>query len=175
VNVILFLASTTTSTASTSSTLPIQKISDDFDRAQYYLYLGECGKAKESAEEARSNYAAAENDTGFSIGVLNTLDKFLRAVDRYCSVVVVANSIDGESIDQLIEYYNNRQYSVIRINASQFQSHKHYRQIVILGGQRAPEGIGELVGGILTPVEKSVILDPLSVKKKFVKKKTFGR
>lgn len=68
-------------------------------------------------------------------------------------VIVLANSIDYPLASDFLEYLKNK-FEVQRITAQEFEKYKTEKFIIILGGHRAYEGVGEIAGQILLPEEQ---------------------
>jgi rhodanese-related sulfurtransferase len=73
-------------------------------------------------------------------------------------VTVVGNSIDLPLAESYLENFRNSGFDVQAITAQELLQHKNDSIILILGGQNAPEGIGFIVDGIMTPREKDEVL-----------------
>jgi rhodanese-related sulfurtransferase len=58
--------------------------------------------------------------------------------------------------------------SVLSVSASEFGSHKTDRLVFILGGQNSPEGVGEIVGEILSEEDKAYLLSSQDARRAFV-------
>ena len=71
------------------------------------------------------------------------------------SVTIVANSIDLALNAGYIDNLRASGINSTTIAASELPSHKEDPNIYFLGGQNAPEGIGKIVGDLLTDSEKS--------------------
>ncbi|MFH1788138.1 MAG: hypothetical protein ABH834_02005 [Candidatus Altiarchaeota archaeon] len=84
-------------------------------------------------------------------------------------VVVVANSLDWEAGKEFYGFLGNKGMDVVRVNASDFADYSAEKFVVILGGQNAPEGVGDIVKGVLTEAEQSSLLASESSAKMFVK------
>ncbi len=72
-------------------------------------------------------------------------------------IVVLANSIDYSLASDFFGFLENRGLDVVHAAATDFDQYKNEKFIVILGGPDAPEGVGEIVQGILTMAEGSSI------------------
>ena len=75
------------------------------------------------------------------------------------NVLLVANSIDSVLATDFLAYLDENNIDATSVNATGLtESAKvENRLIIILGGPDAPEGIGELVSGILTEEEASKV------------------
>ena len=83
--------------------------------------------------------------------------------------IVIANSIDKVAIGPLI-FRLDRTGPVLQKPASKLSDYKDYnKNIVILGGHNAPEGVGDIVSDLLTESEKRSLLASPKASKKFVK------
>lgn len=85
------------------------------------------------------------------------------------SIVLLANSIDFEENADFYGFLTNSGINVIYAGADNFSDYKGEKFIVILGGQNAPEGIGEIVNGLLSEDEKESLLESTTSKKMFTK------
>ncbi len=74
------------------------------------------------------------------------------------SVTVVGNSIDLALSRGYIDNLAASGINVSAITAADLPAHKGDANIMILGGQNAPEGIGPIVGDLLTESEKKQVL-----------------
>lgn len=75
------------------------------------------------------------------------------------AITVVGNSIDLPLAEGFLDNYLAQGIPVETVSADEFQSHENDSLIMFLGGQNAPEGVGEIVGGILTEREKNELLN----------------
>jgi len=68
-------------------------------------------------------------------------------------MLLLANSIDYSLAGSFIDYFDSHGVTVIHATAEQFNDqsygYQQYQTIVILGGQDAPEGIGEITKDLL--------------------------
>jgi len=74
-------------------------------------------------------------------------------------VLVLANSIDEENAKSIETYLRLNNIQVDWTNAQGFRKKKIDELIVILGGHNSPEGIGPIVGSILTEEEAASIIN----------------
>jgi hypothetical protein len=94
-------------------------------------------------------------------------------------VIILANDIDWENAqgpNGLINFLKNKTFSVLRIEAAEFEEYKHSPAIVILGGPDAPDGIGDVIKkyGLLTQHEQDLSRNPCCASRKmFVKRNIF--
>ena len=65
-------------------------------------------------------------------------------------IVILANSIDFSLAEDFISSLEARGYRIIHATANEFQNFQEFPIIVILGGHKAPEGIGSIVDRLLT-------------------------
>ena len=79
-------------------------------------------------------------------------------------ITVVGNSIDLPLVQGYLDNYRAAGVAVTAISAQQLPAHMNDSIIMILGGQRAPEGVGEISGGILTDSEKNQLLSSPNAK-----------
>ena len=75
------------------------------------------------------------------------------------NVLLVANSIDSVLATDFLTYLSENNVDATIVNASEFTDAMkvNNRLIIILGGPDAPEGIGEIVSGLLTEEEASKV------------------
>lgn len=82
----------------------------------------------------------------------NSIEVAFACTDRP-KMLLLANSIDYSRAGSFIDYFDSRGVTVIHATAEQFNDlsygYKQYQTIVILGGQDAPEGIGEITSQLL--------------------------
>ncbi len=69
-------------------------------------------------------------------------------------VILLSNDIDFANANGLMLFLSNNDVIVKRVNASEFDRYKEHHVIVMLGGHLAYDGVGDIVGGILTHDEK---------------------
>lgn len=74
------------------------------------------------------------------------------------TVTVVANSIDGPLAEGYFITLNAAGIQTNQISAAEFESHRDDPVIFILGGHRAPEGVGDIISPILTESEKQELM-----------------
>ena len=85
-------------------------------------------------------------------------------------IVVLANSIDRNFSSDFIASLRARGIKIILISASEFPAYKNYKNIVILGGHHAPEGVGKIVESLLTPFQKEYLVSFPQARKMYVKR-----
>lgn len=73
-------------------------------------------------------------------------------------VVVLANSIDYALASEFLEYLKGNGVKVIHSNASEFKRLRYNEHVILLGGQNSPEGVGEVVGGVLSTGQEDSLL-----------------
>jgi rhodanese-related sulfurtransferase len=83
-------------------------------------------------------------------------------------VTVLANSIDLGTAGNIAEALRASPEAVRTVSAAEFQSHKIDRIIFILGGQNSPEGVGEIVGAVLSEADKAYLLSSPDARRAFV-------
>ena len=71
-------------------------------------------------------------------------------------VVLLTNSIDKELNSEFINFLEAER-SVNLVDASEFENYKNSTYIAILGGDKAPEGVGDIVDMVLSAQEKNDI------------------
>jgi hypothetical protein len=74
------------------------------------------------------------------------------------AVLVLANSIDHDMAGDLYNTLSRHGYETVHVTAQGFAELNSSRYIIILGGHRSPEGVGDIVGGMLSGVEKKRLL-----------------
>ncbi|RLG56290.1 MAG: hypothetical protein DRN88_04680, partial [Candidatus Hydrothermarchaeota archaeon] len=72
-------------------------------------------------------------------------------------VTILANSIDLKLAKEFVDYLEDNGITVYLVDKTNFSDYNKKLYIIILGGQEAPEGVGEIVSEILTEDEKSEI------------------
>ncbi|WP_456473729.1 hypothetical protein [Candidatus Pyrohabitans sp.] len=75
-------------------------------------------------------------------------------------IVILANLIDYALASDLFEYLRNAGYEVVHVLPENFASYKSEKNIVILGGHKAPDGVGEVVGSLLGSEQKAMLEKP---------------
>lgn len=80
-------------------------------------------------------------------------------------IVILANLIDYSLASDLFEYLRNAGYEVVHVLPENFASYKSEKNIVILGGHKAPDGVGETVGGLLSGEQKAMLEKPGAVER----------
>ncbi len=75
-------------------------------------------------------------------------------------VVLLANSIDLRLAGEFIDYLESNRVPVIYANATSFQRLRYSSRIIVLGGQNAPEGVGEISSKLLTEEQELSLLAP---------------
>lgn len=70
------------------------------------------------------------------------------------AVTVLGNSIDLPLAAGYLDSFRAEGFDVQTISAAELTQHKGDSVILILGGQHAPEGVGEIVNSIMTQREK---------------------
>jgi hypothetical protein len=68
--------------------------------------------------------------------------------------VLLANSIDLALASDLVSYLEERGIELYIVNATNFSEYSNKQYVIILGGHRAYEGVGEIVAGVLSEDEK---------------------
>ena len=76
----------------------------------------------------------------------------------------MANSIDLGYAQGFVEYLRANGDNIIVSNASDFQRLRYNDKIIALGGQNAPEGVGEVTSSLLFSEEKDQLLAPQAAK-----------
>jgi len=78
------------------------------------------------------------------------------------SVIILANSIDRELNSDFLDVLN-AEMTVTLVNAEEFEQYKTTPYILILGGHKTPEGVGEIIEGELHQQEKEEIVGGTSM------------
>ena len=73
-------------------------------------------------------------------------------------VTVLANSIDLPLAADYLDTLRAQNMTVTTISAKELEQHKGDQLILILGGQHAPEGVGQIVDGLLDSKEKEELV-----------------
>ena len=84
-------------------------------------------------------------------------------------VVVLANSIDRELGQEFYGFLVSRGLDVVPVSAAEFGTYMTETFVIILGGQNAPDGVGDIVKGVLTEREQASIVESRSSRKMFLK------
>jgi len=72
--------------------------------------------------------------------------------------VLLANSIDLALAGDLVEYLRELGIRLHVVSAANFSAYSKKRYVIILGGHKAYEGVGEIVASLTTPEERERIL-----------------
>jgi hypothetical protein len=94
--------------------------------------------------------------TGFALIALASIYASAQAAQP--QVTVLANTIDFSASADLIEAILQEGIDVVRITPQDMAQHRNDTMILILGGQNAPEGVGDIVGGVLDGKEKEELV-----------------
>jgi len=89
-------------------------------------------------------------------------------------IVVLANSIDYANAQDFFGFLGNRGIEVVHSTASEFESYKSEKFVVILGGPDAPEGVGDIVSEVLGESEEEAIRESGS-RKMYSKTNVWGQ
>ncbi|MEE8168378.1 MAG: hypothetical protein V3T58_05855, partial [Candidatus Hydrothermarchaeales archaeon] len=110
-----------------------------------------------SAFSAHGSYAKAIGNEllYYESGLVEKLEE-----EKHPRVVLLANSVDRPLALDFIGFLEEKGITVEHIDASGFPHKRNARRIIILGGQKAPEGIGEVVSGLLTDEEQAYLKGP---------------
>jgi len=73
-------------------------------------------------------------------------------------VIVLANSIDSAQAGGFMDYLRSKGIKLAFANASEFDTLKYNKRVIILGGQNSPEGVGAVADTILTGEKESALL-----------------
>lgn len=78
-------------------------------------------------------------------------------------IVIVANSIDRGINSDFVEYLNQKR-DVVLVHPEDIEEYTESTYVIILGGNKAPEGTGDIVNNVLTQAEKtSIAAEPCMV------------
>lgn len=97
------------------------------------------------------------------------LTSLLPSAESGNRVVVLANSIDGDGASEFYGFLGNNGMEVVVVDASNFSEHSWEKFIVILGGQNSPEGVGDIVGELLSDKEEQTLIVSSASRNMFVK------
>lgn len=89
--------------------------------------------------------------------ILSVLFTSQAAAQSKLKIVVLANSIDSAQASDFFGFLKNKGKEVIQINASNFESYKKEKFVVILGGPDAYEGVGEIVKQVINSSEQDFL------------------
>lgn len=89
------------------------------------------------------------------------------------TIVILANEADWEENQQLKLYLEEAQVRVLRTNAVSFKNQLNNEYIVVMGGTRAGQGVGEIVGRMLTQEEENRGLASKTIGVSYVKKNVY--
>ncbi len=79
-------------------------------------------------------------------------------------IIVLANLIDYGLAADLFEYLRNAGYDVVHVLPGNFNSYRSEKNIIILGGHRAYDGVGDIVGDLLSAQQKAELEQKGAVK-----------
>ncbi|MFC2154245.1 hypothetical protein ACFLRC_02045 [Candidatus Altiarchaeota archaeon] len=88
-------------------------------------------------------------------------------------IVVLANSLDNGLAQDLYPFLRGAGFEVLKVDADQFENYKNEKFILILGGHRSPEGVGDIVNGVLKDKEKTSLILSATSTKSFEKANVF--
>lgn len=74
--------------------------------------------------------------------------------------MVLANSIDHDGASSLYAFMRANGVTPTFTNAESFDEHKYVKDVIILGGHGAPEGVGDIVDQLLTSSQKQALETP---------------
>jgi len=84
----------------------------------------------------------------------------LASAEGGVKVVVLANSIDGNLAGGLYQYLEDAGFSVVKADANVFGIVRQSPYIIILGGQRSPEGVGDISAQVIPDERRVNLLQP---------------
>ncbi len=136
------------------------------------LRVYDCGRYYNSATGKGYVYAEVNHTSVFGLGgsIAYVSAQPLPSTGVYHpEVVILANSIDLGLADDLISALQKAGIDVLIVDANNFSTYSKRSYVIILGGHKAYEGIGEIVDRILNSSEKERIeLGFVALKKKSV-------
>jgi hypothetical protein len=88
-------------------------------------------------------------------------------------VVVLANTVDGGQASGFYKFLEDEGIAVVKTDSNAFEPIRGSQDVVILGGQNSPEGVGGIVSKLLSEDEKKSLLLPGSIES-FVKENIFS-
>ncbi|MBD3387349.1 MAG: hypothetical protein GF416_00180 [Candidatus Altiarchaeales archaeon] len=83
-----------------------------------------------------------------------------RAYKPRKGVILLANSIDAANAADFIQYLRENSVNVVESDAEAFQTLRYNENVIVLGGQNAPEGVGEVSGFVLSQDQEESLLQP---------------
>ncbi|MFH0860914.1 MAG: hypothetical protein V1921_06910 [Candidatus Altiarchaeota archaeon] len=106
-------------------------------------------------DERITNIIAALYERGVNLSELS--------FKQQSKVVLLANSIDFDLGFNFYNYLLTRNVDIVRSTAEEFLAYQYSPYVIILGGQNAPEGVGEVVRTVLTNEEQeNLIASPVN-------------
>ncbi|MBD3387347.1 MAG: hypothetical protein GF416_00170 [Candidatus Altiarchaeales archaeon] len=90
------------------------------------------------------------------------------------TVVMVSNSLDRAAALESASYLRNNSVDVVHATPESLKKLKRMEFIVVLGGQNAPEGTGEIVEGVLTEEDKALIMKAVLTGEAFEKRNVWA-
>jgi hypothetical protein len=126
-----------------------------------YIY---CGK--------RSDIPRTTTTTTSSTSTSTTIGELGR---REFKAVLLSNPVDNLLATELILFLRDHGYQLSLTDASDFFLNKKEDLIIILGGHNSPEGVGEIVEGLLTEDEKNALLTDENSSQMYVKENVWSR
>ncbi|RLG55888.1 MAG: hypothetical protein DRN95_07395 [Candidatus Hydrothermarchaeota archaeon] len=127
-----------------------------------------------AGDTGSSVYAEVNHTSIFGLGgsVVTTGTTPTEVLGEYTpEVTILANSIDLNLAQEFVAYLENNGITVYLTDKTNFSDYNNKLYIIILGGQEAPEGVGEIVSEILTEEEKTKVKQA----KAWIKKKSIYR
>jgi len=127
-----------------------------------------------SSKNERKDAVFAATLMGLVSLALGSRIRMVRCSDKEDKIVVVTNSIDRELAGKRIEEIAREHgYSVKFVDAKGFYQNLDKPRIIILGGPKAYEGVGDIVKQLLSRKEQESLLVP-GAAKTFVKETRYG-
>lgn len=108
-----------------------------------------------------------KHDLGVTEALFESMISTLAGIGRNISAaplkeenkaVLLANSIDFSLNSDFFEHMKTKGITVTQADATNFETLKYSKYVIILGGHRSPEGVGEIVDSILLSSEKEKLL-----------------
>ena len=110
-------------------------------------------------------YAEVNHTSIFGIGISAASSTAASAAVSYSSgkytpeTVLLANGIDLTLARELVAYLKASGITAHIVDAANFSEYSNKQYVIILGGPRAYEGVGDIVAGILNEEEKAEIME----------------
>ncbi|MBU0762388.1 MAG: rhodanese-like domain-containing protein [Candidatus Altiarchaeota archaeon] len=93
----------------------------------------------------------------FAVLMFSVFPGLVCAYDANKSITVFVNTVDYQTSKSTLDLYGLLGYNITYVVSEGYVKHMNEPKIFILGGQNSPEGIGEIVSGILNHEEKKYL------------------